>query len=89
MKVQNMMIANVNNIARIALFSISPLPSVSFLRFFHYFGDRIVPAGMERMALQKSLEHEKGPLYDSEALNGLQSIRGTGRSETAARPEKS
>jgi hypothetical protein len=70
MNVQNIIMTNVNNIARIALFSISPLPSVSFLRFSHYFGDRIVPAGVERMALEKSLEYEKGPLYDSETLNG-------------------
>jgi hypothetical protein len=43
---------------------------------------------MERMALNKSLEYKKGPLHDSETLNRYQGIKGTGRSETAARPKK-
>jgi hypothetical protein len=43
---------------------------------------------MERMALNNSLEYKKGSLYDSETLNRYHGIRGTGRSETAARPKK-
>jgi len=40
------------------------------------------------MTLDQSLEYEPRPLYDSETLYRQQSIRGTGRSETAAWPKK-
>jgi hypothetical protein len=43
---------------------------------------------MERMALDKSLEYEPSPYYNPETLNRQQGIRGTGRSETTARPKE-
>jgi hypothetical protein len=73
---QPKMTKNVNIIARIALFSISPLPYISFLRIFvvdltlrEDFRNRIVSAWIERMALHESFEGKPDPLHHSETLD--------------------
>jgi hypothetical protein len=52
----SIMIINVNIIARIALFSIYPLPQISFLRIYRDFRNWVVSTRMERMAFDESLK---------------------------------